>query len=443
MGLFKPDPPDYPDPIDPGESAIEYLKAMSDPALQRQLFQARETYDPKYAQLEFENIRNVLMGPEAGEVVNPEIAYYDQRISELQDTLAQTSDENFFSKMEGLFSGFVGAKSAQDVTRADVEARIAELQSERSGLAPTITQRGGGLFDLLGEASSRAFTQQQEQLGLQRGADVEALLKYAPQIVEGYRGADPYSAGTADRQREMSERLYESAKGLSGQEERMAQQQARAASASRGLQFGQGSLAAELLGREDVLSRKRQEAQQAGQVAFGMDRTIAGDLGSVILGRPSSAMGLGQQMLGQATGMAPQMGSGSIFDIGTGVNLGLMNQQNQANYNANVYGAQAGMTGSILGGALGGLGALGGGFAMKCWVAREVYGTNDDRWIVFRLWLESCAPKWFHDLYMKHGERFAKWVSNKPVIKLAIRKWMDGRIKQLEKGLSYATNVTN
>jgi hypothetical protein len=438
MGLFKPDPPDYPDPIDPGESAIKYLEAMSDPALQRQLFQARETYDPKYAQLEFENIRNVLLGPEAGEVVNPEIAYYDQRISELQDTLAQTSDENFFSKAEGFFSGFVDAVTgeARRVTRADVE----ELQSERAKLDPTITQRGGGLFDLLGEASSRSFAQQQEQLGLQRGADVAALLEFAPQIVEGYREADPYSAGTADRQREMSERLYESAKGLTGQEERMAQQQARAASASRGRQFGQGSLAAELLGREDVLSRKRQEAQQAGQVAFGMDRTIAGDLGSVILGRPSSAMGLGQQMLGQATGMAPQMGSGQVFDIGTGVNLGLMNQQNEANYNANVYGAQAGMTGSILGGALGGFGAAAGG--IFCWVAREVYGEQNERWLLFRSWLLTASPQWFHNLYMKHGERFAKWIRNKPVLKLAIRKWMDGRIKQLEKGLSYG-NVTN
>jgi hypothetical protein len=423
---------------DVGKDTREYLEALSDPSLQRQLFQARETYDPKYAQLEFENIRNVLLGPEAGEVVNPEIAYYDQRISELEDTLAQTSDENFFSKMEGLFAGFVGAKSAQDVTRADVEARIAELRSERAGLDATITQRGGGLFDLLGEASSRAFTQQQEQLGLQREADVAALLKFAPQIVEGYRGADPYSAGTADLQREMAQDLYAKSKGLTGQEERMAQQQARAASASRGLQFGQGSLAAELLGREDVLARKRQEAQKAGQVAFGMDRTIAGDLGSVILGRPSSAMGLGSQMLGQATGLAPGMGSGNIFDLGAGVNYSLASTAQQNQFNADVYGAKMGMIGGIAGGALGGLGAAAGGAGgfgkLFCWVAREVYGERDERWLLFRTWLLTVSPGWFCRLYMKHGERFAEWVSDKPVIKLVIRKWMDTRIKQLEKG---------
>jgi hypothetical protein len=362
MGLFKPDPPKYPDPIDPGESAIKYLESMADPALQRKLYEARKTYDPKYAEMELSNIANVMRG---------------------------------------------------------------------TGDVP------GGLFGLLGEASDIAFEQEQKQLGLQREADVAALLGFAPQIVEGYREADPYSTQTADLQRQQAEQAYARAQGMSAQEERLAAQQARGESGARGRGFDQSSIASALMGREEMMRAKRAEATQQGQVAFGMDRTMAGDIGSVILGRPSSAMGLGQQMLGQATGMAPGMSSAGVFDIGTGVNLGLMNQQNLANYNANVYGAQAGAAGAMWGGLASGLGALGGGFAAKCWVAREVYGTNDDRWIVFRLWLESCAPKWFHDLYMKHGERFAKWVSNKPVIKLAIRKWMDGRIKQLEKGLTY------
>jgi len=348
---------------DVGKDTREYLEALSDPDLQRQLFQSRETYDPKYAELELRNIANVMRGTE---------------------------------------------------------------------------ETPGGLFGLLDEASQLAFEQEQGQLEQQRGADVAALLEFAPQIVEGYRTADPYSAGTADLQREMAQDLYAKSKGLTGQEERMAQQQARAASASRGLQFGQGSLAAELLGREDVLAGKRAEAQQAGQVAFGMDRTIAGDLGSVILGRPSSSMGMGSQMLGQATGLAPGMGSGNIFDLGAGVNYSLASTAQQNQFNADVYGSKMGMIGGIAGGALGGLGAAAGGAGgfgkLFCWVAREVYGEQDERWLLFRTWLLSVAPRWFYRLYIKHGERFAEWIANKPVLKLAIRKWMDGRIKQLEKG---------
>ena len=109
---------------------------------------------------------------------------------------------------------------------------------------------------------------------------------------------------------------------------------------------------------------KRAEATQQGQVAFGMDRTIAGDIGSVILGRPSSAMGLGQQMLGQATGlgMDPNMSSAQMLDPGAGINLALMNQQNLANYNANVYGSKAGMYGNMMGGAFNALGSIGSSF---------------------------------------------------------------------------------
>jgi len=265
---------------DPGEDARSYLEAMSDPALQERVFQSRSQYDPLYAEMEFNNIRNMLTG----------------------------------------------------------------------------TGGQGGLFDLLDQASQRSFSLQQQQLGQQRESDVAALNQYAPQVVEGYRKADPYSAGTADRQRAMSDSLYASAQGLTPQEERLALQQARAGSVSRGMGTSQSSLLAEALGRDEFKAGKQQRAMQAGQVAFGMDRTIAGDLGSVILGRPSSAMGLGQQMLGQATGMAPQMGSGSVFDIGTGVNYGLGINANQNNYNASVYGAQsqqaAGMMGAV--GSLGG-----------------------------------------------------------------------------------------
>jgi hypothetical protein len=448
MGLFKPDPPDYPDPIDPGQSAIEYLESMSDPSLQAKLFAARETYDPQYAALEMQNIRNVMLGTPQEDIANPALAHYDSRIAELEDALATTTDENFFTKAERFVTDFVGAQSSQDLTREQVQARIDQLKSERAALPETVTRRGGdGLFDLLEEASGRSFTLQQDQLGQQREADVAALLGFAPQIVEGYRKADPYSAGTADLQREMATDLYGKAKGLTAQEERVASQRAREGAGARGRQFGEGALLAEALGRDEFLAGKRQQAQQAGQVAFGMDRTIAGDLGSVILGRPSSAMGMGQQMLGQATGMAPQMGSGGVFDIGTGVNLGLMNQQNSANYNANVYGAQAAAAGSTWGGLFGGLGALGGGIGggliAKCWVAREVYGAENDKWLLFRMWLESCAPKWFHDLYVKHGPAFAKWISNKPLIKKAIRKWMDGRIQSLERKVSYGYDVTN
>jgi hypothetical protein len=106
-------------------------------------------------------------------------------------------------------------------------------------------------------------------------------------------------------------------------------------------------------------------------------------------------------------------------------------------YNAqmNLAGAQAqadaarsagksAMIGSIVGGIGGGLGGVIG----KCWVAREVYGEHNPTWLIFREWLTEDAPKWFHDLYCKYGERFAKFISNKPKLKQLVRTWMDSKI---------------
>jgi len=63
-----------------------------------------------------------------------------------------------------------------------------------------------------------------------------------------------------------------------------------------------------------------------------------------------------------------------------------------------------------------------------CWVAREVYGEDNPKWLLFREWLVSKAPKWFFNLYKDHGEAFAKWVHNKPILKSIIRKWMDNKV---------------
>jgi hypothetical protein len=55
--------------------------------------------------------------------------------------------------------------------------------------------------------------------------------------------------------------------------------------------------------------------------------------------------------------------------------------------------------------------------AAICWVAREVYGTEDNRWKIFRAWLLTEAPEWLYKLYSEHGEGFAEYISDKPLLK--------------------------
>jgi hypothetical protein len=68
---------------------------------------------------------------------------------------------------------------------------------------------------------------------------------------------------------------------------------------------------------------------------------------------------------------------------------------------------------------------------MFCWVAREVYGIENPKWLIFRHWLTTDAPKWLLNLYIKHGEKFAKYISNKPRLKSIIKFFMDRAVKKV------------
>jgi len=88
---------------------------------------------------------------------------------------------------------------------------------------------------------------------------------------------------------------------------------------------------------------------------------------------------------------------------------------------------------SAAGSALGGLiGTLGSAWIQFCWVAREVYGPQDYTWLLFRNWMTNKAPKWLFNIYAKHGEKFAEYISDKPYLKKIIKFAMDKIIKNHE-----------
>ena len=68
--------------------------------------------------------------------------------------------------------------------------------------------------------------------------------------------------------------------------------------------------------------------------------------------------------------------------------------------------------------------------SLFCWVAREVYGDENVRWVLFRDWMLNNSPRWFRKLYMDYGPAFAKWLRNKPRVKNVIRKMMDAAIQR-------------
>ncbi|MFM9059474.1 MAG: hypothetical protein ACKOSQ_10185 [Planctomycetaceae bacterium] len=103
---------------------------------------------------------------------------------------------------------------------------------------------------------------------------------------------------------------------------------------------------------------------------------------------------------------------------------------NQAGFGAGGIGAAPQSTGGgaqNAGMGIGG-GAAGGGGNPFCWVAREVYGAHDPRWVEFRTWMTVDAPRWLRDGYVAHGEAFADWIHDRPVAKQIVRAGMDAAI---------------
>tara|TARA_R110002020_G_scaffold328569_1_gene544514 strand:- start:4 stop:1299 length:1296 start_codon:yes stop_codon:yes gene_type:complete len=419
------------------------FQGVTDPRLQERLIGAEQRFRPQYAGLELADINTFATGIPGG-TDNPQYRRLEAQLAGLEAGQGGISSEEA-TKIARAAAGPAPSKTFTTTSRTgrnkgrtytsknpnyekeleeynrEVQSlasslggnrasQIASVKAEMAQLESSPGQRG--LFDLLEEQSTRAGALQRSELELQRESDVGALQRFAPQVVEAYREADPFST-------EIAESMSRRALGqLTPEEERNVQQRSRQASLARGRIGDSSSIAAEALGRSDYTS-------QFAQPAFAMNRQLAGDVGMTILGRPSASIGLGGQVLGQAQqGAAGPMGP-QLFDPNMGINMALQQRSQDINYQ----GAMAQANAAKSAGMMQGLGSALGAFTLPCWVAREVYGIENPKWLEFRYWMMNDAPSWFRNLYIKYGEKIAKFISNKPRIKSIIRKWMNTKIK--------------
>ena len=57
-----------------------------------------------------------------------------------------------------------------------------------------------------------------------------------------------------------------------------------------------------------------------------------------------------------------------------------------------------------------------------CWVAAEIFGGwTKPKTCMVRYWIANQAPSWFRKFYYKNGERIAKFIHNKPILKLLLK----------------------
>ena len=234
---------------------------------------------------------------------------------------------------------------------------------------------------------------------------------------------------------------------LTDRERRRVEQTSRSAMSARGRGRDFAGVVDEVSANE-TLSRQRESERRlfASQVlgladqglaqdrAFaaqriGLEQATSADPFMAITGRASGAsVASGQSLYGNAaagisagpTLYNPSQGAEFIANQTAGLN----------NFNANMYASNQSAKAGMFGGIMGAAGSLGSAAILACWVAREVYGVHSPKWMIFRHWMLFLSPVWFRATYLTFGERFARFIHNKPRLKARIRAWMDTKIRE-------------
>ncbi len=286
----------------------------------------------------------------------------------------------------------------------------------------TMKQNLPQLMELYGQS---VFPAMMEQERLKMGQDVRNVEEFGGRAKAAFEKANPEQARLMATLSQQAQEGLDAGASLDPSLRREVQQSIRAGQAQRGMGMGMGDLAAEatMTGmRAEQLRRTRQGF--AGNVV-GLQKQVGMDPFMALLGRPSQmagmAQGFGQQGMGvnqMAAAGAPQFGMNSYFQD-------LFN----TNYNANVNAGMANASNStaLMGAGIGAAGSIASSIPF-CWVAREVYGADNPRWLMFREWMLNDSPSWLFRLYTKFGERFANWLKGNSWLKPAIRKFMDSKI---------------
>ncbi len=268
--------------FDVGQSARDYVDAMSDPRIQGKLLETRQTYDPQY--------------------------------QDLQLSLAQRA--------------------------ADPMATLAEDEAVRA-------QEFGS-----------------EMAERQAVSDIDMLNRFGADFTEAYRSRDPLMQARLEQANELADQAYRDAQiqDLTPEMRRRATQSAREGLVARGRDMDNAAIAAEAMSREDYLRdlirENRREAQGLGSYASNLNRATS--VSPIPLLRGGS--NFTQQGYNERAALfgIPQEQSTRI-NPDAGVNIGLQEQANRANYLANTYAAREQAASGMVSGLFQGAGTAIGG----------------------------------------------------------------------------------
>ena len=180
-----------------------------------------------------------------------------------------------------------------------------------------------GLFGL----SRRATEEAQKQLAASRAAELGSMAGQAPLTRGVMVGLSPEQAMVVQGFASEAQRAQAAAQGVTPEQQRMYQQQAREATQASGRVGGNSAIAAEIMGREQMMAQKRAEAAAAGGRAYEAAQGFYTSPGLALLSQQPLSYQTGQGMLGLGLGGMKQ-GTPGLINPDMGLNIGAAERQN-------------------------------------------------------------------------------------------------------------------
>ena len=225
-------------------------------------------------------------------------------------------------------------------------------------LGPQIQQQtfsdvGGFLSSMLG-LTPTATAGVAEQLSQARAAEYGQMAQQAPLTRRFMEALSPEQAEMTRLAQEEAMRATRAAGGLTQEERRASQQEARQAFGARGMLGSNASVAQEVLGRENVLAAKRAEAERARSTAYSAAGQFYTAPGLAALRTTPESYRLGQSALSAALTGGPATTGQFDYNMPIGLGqqrAGALDAYNKAKYEADMAKYQSGL--SMAGKAIG------------------------------------------------------------------------------------------
>lgn len=277
----------------------------------------------------------------------------------------------------------------------DADVNAAQLEIDRK----SAFAQAQNLLDIQGEFGQRFLETSRDQL----------------------KASDPIGFALREKLGQAVTSELDAGRGMSASQRRAVEQSTRLAQVSRGNVDGLAPAVQEALTTSGAADQLFQQRQQ-NAAAFLSGTTPLSQFGQLRNAGQGAApfQSLATSAIGLNANAGQQAAQFALSSYGTQAQVYNTQMANQSNPWMQGLGMAGGLAGQ-----LGSAAMLGG----VCWVAREVYGEDNPKWMQFRDWVINKASDDFREFYIANGERIAEAIKDKPSVKATIRNWMDAKLE--------------